>query len=473
MKRSLNILLADDEEIVHATICDYLTDSGHKTESAYDGAAALELIKHGAYDLALVDVRMPKMDGMTLLGKIRKIQPELPVVIITGHGNMDITIQALREGAEDFLTKPIKFFELEAVLVKSLFISKLRQERTRLKEAIGGIQLSSYSDNSRFIGVSEATGEIHEHIQRAVSANCDTILITGETGAGKEVVARAIHFNGGSPKSPFIAVNCPAIPEELIESELFGHVKGAFTGAVETKIGYFEMADNGTLFLYEIGDLSASAQAKLLRALETRTIRRVGGKNEIQVNTRVIAATNVWLQERVEKKKFRSDLYYRLHIYPIHILPLRERRDDILPLAEHFLDSYAGARGLDFEGFSSNARDRLINYDYPGNARELRNIIERAAMTCRSSLIKSAHLNLPALQQPHTFSGLLTNNTECAGLSDREDLATELKLSPATQEHDRIINALHEAKWNRKKAAKLLNIPYSTLRYKMKNFSIE
>jgi len=452
-EHALRILLVDDEEIVHQTLSPYLRDSGHEVDNARDGNNALKLIEAKDYDLALIDVRMPGMDGLFILSRIAEMRPELSSVIITGHGNMEMVIQALRLGAADFLTKPIKLLELDAVLEKSTRIRSLRQGQRHLRETIRGIQTSEdiRLRNRRLVGVSKAMAEVRRQIRMAVESKCETVLISGETGTGKEVVAREIHFMGGEDERPFIAASCPAIPDTLIESELFGHVKGAFTGATLDKVGYFELADGGTLFLDEIADLSPPAQAKLLRVLETRKLRRVGGSNEIDVHIRVIAATNADLDWLVETRKFRKDLFYRLNVFAIKLLPLRERRLDIIPLAEHFLSSYLVGRGLQVEGFSVDAKDLLLNYDFPGNARELRNMVERAAILCHSGCIEGRHLNVPKPSQSQSYH---------TGLSDE------------AQEKKRILDALQEAKWNRRQASKILNIPYSSLRYKLKKLGI-
>ena len=452
-EHALRILLVDDEEIVHQTLSPYLRDSGHEVDNARDGNKALRLIEAKDYDLALIDVRMPGMDGLFILSRISEMRPELSSVIITGHGNMEMVIQALRLGAADFLTKPIKLLELDAVLEKSTRIRFLRQGQRHLRETIRGIQTSEdiRLRNRRLVGVSKAMAEVRRQIRMAVESKCETVLISGETGTGKEVVAREIHFMGGEDERPFIAASCPAIPDTLVESELFGHVKGAFTGATLDKAGYFELADGGTLFLDEIADLSPPAQAKLLRILETRKLRRVGGSNEIDVHIRVIAATNADLDWLVEARKFRKDLFYRLNVFAIKLLPLRERRLDIIPLAEHFLSTYLVGRGLQVEGFSEVAKDLLLNYDFPGNARELRNMVERAAILCHSGHIEGRHLNLPKPSQSQSYH---------TGLSDE------------AQEKERILGALQEAKWNRRQASKILGIPYSSLRYKLKKLGI-
>lgn len=453
-ERSLHILLVDDEQIVHQTLGPYLRDSGHQVDDADEGVKALQLLETNDYDLALLDIKMPGINGLSVLSKIGEIRPELSVVIITGHGNMEMVIQALRLGAVDFLPKPVKLLELDAVLEKSSRIRHLRQGQRRLKETIKGIQSSEDINlgNRRLIGISKTMNEVRRQIQMAVEAQCETILIAGETGTGKEVVAREIHFMVGDDERPFIAVNCPALPDSLVESELFGHVKGAFTGAISDKTGFFELADGGTLFLDEVADLTPSAQAKFLRVLETRKLRRVGGVKEIGVNIRVITATNTPLEKLVKSQGFRNDLFYRLNVFTINLVPLRERRADVIPLAEYFLSTYLIGRGFRIEGFSPEAKDMLINYDYPGNARELRNIIERAAILCQSGLIEPIHLNLSS---PSALSGSIQ--------SDQSDAEQERKI---------ILDALEKAKWNRRQAANALGMPYSTLRYKLEKLGL-
>ena len=311
MAGSLRILLADDEDSVRETISGYLRELGQQVDDVSDGIAALKSMEAVDYDLGLVDVRMPGMDGFTLLKKVQEIRPELSFVIITGHGSMEMAIQALRMGAADFLTKPVKLLELDAVLEKAMRIRELRQDRRHLRETIGGIQASDdfRTRNRSLVGSSTKTKKLRSQIRQAVEAKCETILITGETGTGKEVVAREIHFQGSSDDRPFIAVSCPALLDSLVESELFGHVKGSFTGATGDRAGYFELSDEGTLFLDEVADLSSATQAALLRVLETRTLRRVGGAKEISVDIRVIAATNAPLEFYVDKGKFRRDLF--------------------------------------------------------------------------------------------------------------------------------------------------------------------
>ena len=310
------------------------------------------------------------------------------------------------------------------------------------------------TQNQDLVGNSPATQQVRERIQQAVKANVDTILLTGETGTGKEVVARAIHFQGSSEDRPFVAVNCSAFPESLVESELFGHVKGAFTDATTDKSGYFEMANNGTLLLDEIADLSLDIQVKLLRVVDNRTLRRLGGTQEISFQARIISAFNRDPRQLVKSGQFRSDLFHRLNVFPIHLTPLRERQEDILPLANHFLGTYTVKSGRSFDGFSEATKSSLLDYQYPGNVRELRNIVERTAALCpaKVSLIGAEHLDIQG--------------------EALEEIPSQSDESAVKSEYDRIVQALEETRWNRLQAAKNLGIPYSTLLYKMKRLGI-
>ena len=308
--------------------------------------------------------------------------------------------------------------------------------------------------NQYLVGDSPATQEVRERIRQAVEANVDTILLTGETGTGKEVVAREVHFQGSSEERPFVAVNCSALPESLVESELFGHVKGAFTDATRDKPGYFEMANHGTLFLDEVADLPLHTQAKLLRVVDTRTLMRIGGTQEISFQARLISAFNRDPVSLVKSGQFRSDLYYRLNVFPIHLTPLRERHEDILPLADYFLAAYTARTGHSFDGFSAGAKSVLLDYRYPGNVRELRNIVERTAVLCppEVSLIGVEHLDIQA--------------------EALEEMPSQSDQSADENEYERVLQALEETRWNRLQASKNLGIPYSTFRYKMKRLGI-
>jgi two-component system, NtrC family, response regulator AtoC len=448
----LKILLADDEEVIHRGLAPFLADLGHAVDSAYDGETALQMLSATDYDVLIADVQMPKMDGLTLMERIHEGQSDLAIVVITAHGDMGMVIRALRLGAADFLTKPVKLAEIEAVIEKALRVRAFQRSERRRRETIGDVQSSMYHwrTGQRLIGVSPAMASVRKLIQSAVEADCKTVLIQGETGVGKEVVAREIHLLGKKEGSPFIAVSCPALPETLVEAELFGHVRGTFTGAQNDKAGCFETAEGGTLFLDEIADLSEGAQAKLLRVLETRCVRRIGGKHEIDVDVNVIAATNSPLAALARSKKFREDLFYRLNGFTINIPPLRERKDDIIPLAKHFLESYVQSKRINVTGFSPEAQALLANYELPGNARELRNIIERAVIIRRDGLIEPRHLNLNQLVDSPVSSA-----------------------RPDDEEKNAVLLALEKTKWNRARAAKELGISYASLRYRMKKHDIE
>lgn len=454
MSGLLDILIIDDEKTVHDTLGDYLTDLGHCVAHAADGRIGLISIREREFDIALIDIRMPQLDGMALMEEAQSYSPETSFIVITGYADMRTVIEALRLGAADFLVKPIKLDELDAVLAKAVRLRKLRRESRHLRDAIRGMQdARSRSEERRFVGNSPAARWVRSQIGEAARGQCETILVTGETGTGKEVVARALHMAAADEMNPFVPVNCPALPKDLVESELFGHTKGAFTGAIGDRAGAFELADGGTLFLDEIGDLAAPAQAALLRVLETRKFRRVGAVKEMEVSVRVIAATNVDIAEALGRGILRSDLYYRLNAYHIHLPPLRERKEDILPLAEHFMTRLGQMRGYACEGFTPAAAERLCRYDYPGNARELRNIIERAWITCRNrgehGPVDAGYINyLPLAKAP-------------------------IDLPQGNGEQAEIREALQACRWNRRQAARELGMPYSTLRYKIKHYGLE
>ena len=451
MNTALDILIVDDEEIVHATLGLYLRQLGHQVEKALDGSTASRMIEKREYDLALFDVHIPEVDGIALLRMVKDKRPEMTVVIITGYGTMDIAVSGLRLGATDFLTKPINFDDLNLVLEKAQLVRDHQRNRRRIHEKNYAVQSQKGGDVRRngLIGKSAAIAEVRGQLRLAIEAGCDTILLSGETGTGKEVVAREIHFTASPEPGPFIAVSCPALPEALVESELFGHIKGSFTGAIEDRVGCFELANGGTLFLDEIADLSPGAQAKLLRALETRTVRRVGGAKETAINVRVVAATNVPLEALVSTKRFRQDLFYRLNAFTIRLAPLRERREDILPLAEYFLSSFSEAKGLSVAGLSKEAEAMLCAHSYPGNTRELRNLVERVAILRRDGWIEAQDI------------------AQIITIMPSDPVSTE------DMESGRIRFALERARWNRREAAKFLEMPYSTLRHKMRRYGID
>jgi len=464
----LDILLVDDEPIIHESIGRYLIKCGHRVTAAYDGDEGLERMRKHDYQLALIDIRMPRRDGLSFLAAARAAVPDLACVIITAHADLDDAVKALREGALDFLRKPVELIELDAVLERVARALALQGENRHLKGVIRSIQSDAAAvGGGGFIGQSRAAAAVREQIEQAASAGFETILLTGETGVGKEIVAREIHRLAAGDDGPFIAVNCPAIPVSLLESELFGHVKGTFTGAESHREGCFELANGGTLLLDEVADLPLQAQAAILRAVETRRVRRVGGKTEIPVNIRLIAATNANLETRVRDGRFRDDLYYRLAVFMVHIPPLRERREDIIPLAEHFLTLFTGGRGLDIAGFSADAKATLSGYSYPGNVRELRNIVERAAVCCRGGIVDGVHLALPGHGGRQRYPERSAAPPELGDSAVPDNLTTG-----QMQERDRIREALTQTRWNRRQACGLLGMSYSTLREKIARYAL-
>lgn len=443
MENSLHILLTGDERIVRTTLKNHLCNLGHHVEVVRDGHIALKKINGQHYDLALVDLCMPGINDTEFLAAVQHNRQETPVVLISGDDTVRTLIEAFRVDAVPFLPQPMRNPNFNGG----------RDKRKRMVDRSTS-QRNPRMQNQCFVGNSSTTQKVRERIRQAVEANVDTILLTGETGTGKEVVAREIHLQASSEECPFIAANCSALPESLVESELFGHVKGAFTDATRDRPGYFEMASGGTLFLDEIADLPLHTQAKLLRILDTRTLIRVGGTEEIAVQERVISALNQDPAHIVETGQFRDDLYYRLNVFSIHLKPLRARPEDILPLAEHFLRAYNARGGRIFEGFSEAAKSSLLDYQYPGNVRELRNIVECSATLCppEVSLIGAEHINI----QKGVSAKLLSQSDQLAGKNESEW----------------ILQVLEENRWNRRQTAKKLGIPYSTLRFKMDKLGI-
>jgi len=465
----LDILLVDDEAIIHESIGRYLGKCGHRVTAAYDGDEGLDKVREGDYQLALIDIRMPRRDGLAFLEAARSLAPDLACVIITAHADLDDAVTALRQGAIDFLRKPIELIELDAVLERVTHMLALQGENRHLKGVIRSIQSDAAAvGGGGFSGPSRAAAAVREQIEQAAAAGFETILVTGETGVGKEVVAREIHHLSAGDDCPFIAVNCPAIPVSLLESELFGHVKGTFTGAESSREGSFELADGGTLLLDEVADLPLQAQAAILRVVETRRVRRVGGKTEIPVNIRLIAATNADLAIRVRDGRFRDDLYYRLAVFMVHVPPLRDRPEDIIPLAEQFLAAFAGGRGLAIGGFSDDAKAKLAAYAYPGNVRELRNIVERAAVCCRRGMVDGNQLALPDHGGTHQARDRSAGDPPARVASAVTDSLTVDQI----QERGRIIEALTQARWNRRQASGLLGMSYSTLREKIARYAL-
>jgi len=363
-----NVLIIDDERAIRKTLSEILSFEGHKIDEAADGEEGYKKYSEKTYDVVLCDIKMPKMDGIEFLEKAKQINPDVPIIIISGHGNIDTAVDAVKKGAYDYISKPPDLNRLLITIRNACEKQELVAETKTLKRKITKVQ--------EIVGESEAIMQIKQTIDKVAPTDA-RVLITGENGSGKELVARWLHEKSNRNRSPLVEVNCAAIPTELIESELFGHEKGSFTSAVKQRIGKFEQANGGTLFLDEIGDMSLSAQAKVLRALQEGKITRVGADKDINVDVRVIAATNKNLLEEVENKNFRLDLYHRLGVIIIHVPSLNQRRDDIPLLCEHFLSQVAAEYGQAPKKMDDKAMEELKSYDWSGNIRELRNVIER------------------------------------------------------------------------------------------------
>jgi len=380
----VRILIVDDEPSVRFSLSELLEADGHEVHAAEHGPAALGTLEVWAADLVLTDLRMPAMDGLALLDEVAARHPEVVVALITAHGDERTAVAALKRGAFDYLPKPFDNDEVRAVVGRAQEMLALRRENARLREELA-------DRHGPLIGSSPAMREIYSIIRRAAPTDA-TVLVTGESGTGKELVARAIHAGSRRSKRAFIALNCSALPGELIESELFGNAKGAFTGADREREGLFEAADGGTVFLDEVGDLAPQAQAKLLRALEERRITRVGETREREIDVRLVSATNRRLDALVDEGAFRADLLYRLRVIQIELPPLRDRRDDIVPLAVHFIEQLAERHGRDIRTMGPDARRALLAHDWPGNVRELRNGLERAVVLAEGTEITASDL---------------------------------------------------------------------------------
>lgn len=450
MSKKPVILIVDDEKNTREGLARALKRL-YTVHTAESGAQALEILSENHVDVMLSDLRMPVMDGMTLMQRALASAPELICVLLTAYGSMETAVEAMRHGATDFLTKPVNLQELELVLERVLRSRQAETENRRLHE-----QLDSKFGMENIIGNSPQMQEVFDTV-RQVAASRATVLIQGESGTGKELVAKAIHQLSSRSKAAFVPVHCAALSTTLLESELFGHEKGAFTGAAERRKGRFEMADGGTLFLDEIGEIDSSVQVKILRALEERRFERVGGQDTVEVDTRLVAATNRNLKQMVEDGDFREDLFYRLYVVAITLPPLRKRTGDIPMLLKHFLDDFNRENGRDIEGFSSEALDLLSSYRWPGNVRELRNVVEQTVVLARGKRIGIR--DLPS----HIRE---TGGGSTAALPVGRGTLEEL-------ERQAIIQALKNCDSNRTRAAEQLGISRRTLHRKIAEYGFE
>jgi DNA-binding NtrC family response regulator len=439
-----SILIVDDEPAIRAELEEALQEAGYETQGAGDGRAAAELALQNSFDLCLSDIRMPSMGGMELLKRLRETSPETMVILMTAHADLDTAIEALRLGAVDYLLKP---FKLEELIAK---VGRLAEHRRLVLENRNLRQTVDAGAPSGMVGASPAMMKVLETVDRVASLPSH-VLITGESGTGKDLVARAIHQRGSRAKAPWVPINCAAIPEMLLESELFGHVKGAFTGAVDNKEGLLKTAGEGTIFLDELGDMPLAVQAKLLRAIESREIQPVGSTRRVQIQARVLAATNRQLRDEARAGRFREDLYFRLAVVEIHVPPLRDRREDIPLLANHFLEKYARELGRGVRGISREALRLLSGHDWRGNIRELSNAIERAVIFAAGEEIVPADLPDPVR----------------AATPRDPEYAANLREATAEFERAHILRVIEESGGNKRKAAKLLGLGVTSLYRKL------
>ena len=446
----MRILLADDDRSLRRVLQFKLEKSGYAVTAVGDGQQALDCLKDSRFDLLLSDIKMPRVDGLDLLEQVRTLQPQLKVILITAHATVSQAVQAVKLGAFDYITKPFEDDELFAALEKALAFKKLEKENKLLRE-----QLKREKKALRMIGISKPFKEMMILIDKIAATNA-TVLLSGHSGTGKELVARTLHAKSGRDDREFVAVNCAAIPRELIESELFGHTKGAFTGAVKDKKGKFELADGGTLFLDEVGELALDLQAKLLRALQERVIEPVGSEKGMEVDVRVIGATNIDLQARVANGGFREDLYYRLNVIPIRIPSLSERREDIPILVKEFVNRLAPKENIEV---SAKLIEALTNYEWPGNIRELENLIERMVILRKGKTLSPRDL-------PDDF-GIRESR-----LNQEPNKQGAEHVTFHEAEENLVRDALNKCGWNRTRAAKYLNIPRHVLIYRMKKYGI-
>jgi two-component system, NtrC family, response regulator AtoC len=456
------ILVVDDERLVRWSLQQKLEQWGFHVSLAEDGASALARMQLDNPDLITLDVKLPDMTGIDVLSELRNRNVHIPVIVITAFGIVDDAVRSLKLGAYDFIEKPINFEKLENAVRNALETRRLRTEVARTHE----IQRSVFSVD-RIIGISEHIRDVRELIKKIAGSEASTILIQGESGTGKDLVAHAIHFESSRRDCPFFAINCAAIPENLMESELFGHEKGAFTDARTQKRGMFEIADGGTLFLDEVSEMTLGMQAKLLRVLEGQSFRRVGGVKNINVDVRIIVASNRNLEEAVRASKFRQDLYFRLAIIPLHLLPLREHKEDIPALLDHFIQHYNQKFRKNIQGLTREADELLVNYDWPGNIRELKNAIERIMILADSNRVSAKYLPIRISE-----GGIMPIPMgEGSGNGGIQLPAGGISLYNV--EKDLIKQALEQSRGNKSTAARLLRITRDTLRYKVKKYELE
>lgn len=471
------ILVADDEESMRWVLSKALKRKGFTVDLADDGRQALALIQENSYDLAILDIKMPGMSGLDLLDRIREMKSDLLVVIMTAEASMKNAVEAMKRGAYDYITKPFDLDVIDAIVEKVGRAREIAGQVSLLKQELK----EHYQVEKNIIGNSAAMQSIYKTIGKVADSDI-TILIQGESGTGKEMVARAIHFNSGRLGKPFVAINCAAIPRDLLESELFGSERGAFTGASERKQGKFEQANQGTIFLDEIGDMPLDLQAKILRVLQEHEVTRVGGTQSIAVNVRIVAATNQELQERVRQREFREDLYYRLNVVPITLAPLRERRDDIPELVRYFLDRTCTELSIPPKQLTPEAMALLSRYSWPGNVRELENTIKRAVILSNDPMLTEADFD--GLQPEAGDTAMTPQDASLEAIVEAKlrSCLTGIEKLDKSDIHAKVLQQverplirfiLEKTRWNQVKAADILGINRNTLRKKIHDLEIE
>jgi len=455
----MNILVLDDEKGFRDELQEFLIDNKHKTFPAARPSEAFRILQNHPIDLAILDIRLPEMDGLEVLKSIKNSFPDIEAIMITGHGDMDSVIKAMQEGAIDFFNKPFKLRDIQRTIEKTKNYINLNKN---LKVSNNGYSLISEELEEKigfsFISENSMMKTVVQLMYSVAKSEHTTVLITGESGTGKEVVARGIHYLSMRAEHPLHSVNCSTIPEELFESEFFGHKKGSFTSAVNNKKGWFEVADKGTLFLDEIADLKPNLQPKFLRVLDNKLISRLGETTERQVNVRIVAATNYDLRQLVEEKKFRSDLYYRLNSFVIHIPPLRERKSDIPLLVDHFIKLFSSRLNKKIQRVDKNVIEHLLQYSFPGNVRELKHMIENAVILCEGNELRINHF---ATLRQYLISAI------------KDDIPSAITYNLEQIERNTISLALQKAHYNKSKTAKLLNISRQALDRKLQKWNID
>ena len=443
------ILVIDDETLMREYVEEALIRAGYSVDAAPSGSDGMDLMKKRFYDIVVTDLKMVPMDGIEVLRNVKEMRPGTSCIVMTAYGTIETAVKALKEGAEDYILKPFSPDALELSVERALERKKLTQENQYLRA-----ENNRNYDLHAMVGDSAPMKALHDQILKVASSRA-TVMIRGESGTGKELVARAIHYSGNRSDKPFIKVNCAALSAGLLESELFGHEKGAFTGAHDRKTGRFELADGGTLLLDEVSEISPDLQPKLLRALQEREFERVGGNQTIQVDVRIIGTSNRDLEEAIEEGKLREDLFFRLNVIPLYVPALRERRDDIPMIMDHFLEKYARENGRPITGYTANTRELFLKYDWPGNVRELQNSVERAVVLSSDSVLT-----------PELFSLEVGSVKKIVG----EGVSVSIGTTVSEMERELIMQTLDHCKQNRTQAAKVLGISVRTMRNKLKEY---